>query len=132
MRLTSDEKEQELARSEASVTANSVFYAVTAGRDALKQAIEKHEGGQYITDDDFARLSWPDQRKVLDELNNHACAQSGRTFGEAAKKRAPIERRMGALQAINDAQWSSWIAKHAHHAQNDVDEPNENGAEAPR
>lgn len=64
-----------------------------------------------ITDAAFLRLSWPERHKVLRDLNNLACAQEGRTAGEANKKRAPIERRMQQLQKLHDAQVKEWVSE---------------------
>lgn len=71
---------------------------------------ENQRLGHQITDEDFAALAWPAQSRVLRELNNLSCAQEGRTYGEAQRKRAPIDKRMQELQAIHDKQCRDWIS----------------------
>lgn len=68
----------------------------------------QHEWYQ-ITDENFAALDWPAQSKVLRNFNNLSCAQEGRTYGEAQRKRAPIDKRMQELQTIHDKQVRDWI-----------------------
>lgn len=75
--------------------------------DALKRPWNQ------ITDKEFAALDWPAQNKVLRDLNNLSCAQEGRTYGEAQRKRAPIDNRMEELQTIRDKQMRDWIMEGA-------------------
>ena len=57
----------------------------------------------------FPSLEWPQQRKVLDELNKLSCEQEGRTMREANAKRAPIEADHRRLQHLHDQQVRAWV-----------------------
>lgn len=83
-----------------------------------------------ITDEEFAALDWPTQNKVLRDLNNLSCAQEGRTYGEAQRKRAPIDNRMQELQTIRDKQMRDWIMEGAPTKPNTrgaLDQPHDDG-----
>jgi hypothetical protein len=82
---------------------------MTATFDAIRATDILKRPWNQITDEEFAALDWPAQNKVLRDMNNLSCAQEGRTYGEAQRKRAPIDNRMQELQTIRDTQMRDWI-----------------------
>lgn len=58
----------------------------------------------------FPSMPWPQQQRLLDELNVLSCKQQGKTWGEAQRKRAPIDALNARLQRLHDAQVAAWIA----------------------
>jgi hypothetical protein len=61
------------------------------------------------TFDAFLRLDWREQRRVLDRLNDLSCAQGGRTYAEAQRKRAPIDALYVKFQRALDADIQEWV-----------------------
>ena len=59
----------------------------------------------------FKALSWPDQSDVLAALNRLSCAQEGATYGEAQRKRKPIDALYRVFKAEHARQWKEWLDK---------------------
>ncbi len=62
-----------------------------------------------MTEEQFAALPWPEQIKELDRLTELSCKQSGKSWGEAQKKRRPIDKLRERFQRIHDEQVQTWV-----------------------
>jgi hypothetical protein len=57
----------------------------------------------------FSPMSWPMQNSVLSAILRLSCAQPGKTYSEAQKKREPIDNVYTELKLIHEKQIRQWI-----------------------
>lgn len=59
----------------------------------------------------FPSMTWPQQIRLLDEINERACRIGGKTWGEAQRARQPLGDLHRRLRKLHDAQVAAWVAE---------------------